>query len=163
MAKSDDRSTFHPLADCEAVQANYDGIGIGLFNNLCGIDIDGCINDGKPNEFAAEILNSVRSYAEISPSGTGLHIICIASQLKYDKLLYLQNNRNIGLEIYISGETNRYLTLTGNRLNDLDICDCSKELQAVLDKYMWKPSDKPSKPMPIPTQGRRHRSTTTIL
>ena len=35
----------------------------------------GCVNDGKPNELAKDIIDFCESYTEYSPSGTGIRII----------------------------------------------------------------------------------------
>ena len=41
-AKSNDPSSFVPYKT--AVQASgYDGIGIGIFNGICAIDLDNCV------------------------------------------------------------------------------------------------------------------------
>ena len=43
-AKSNDPSSFVPYKT--AVQASgYDGIGIGIFNGICAIDLDNCVSD----------------------------------------------------------------------------------------------------------------------
>ena len=59
------------------VQASgYDGIGIGIFNGICAIDLDNCVSDsGYYTQTAAEIVALMHSYTEYSPSGNGLHIL----------------------------------------------------------------------------------------
>ena len=57
---------------------NYSGIGFVFTadTDFCGIDIDHCINEnGEIHKNALDILSTMDSYAEISPSGTGIHII----------------------------------------------------------------------------------------
>jgi len=67
----------------EALSAagKYDGIGY-RFNNdgIVGIDIDTCINPetGEISDEALHIINTINSYAEISPSGYGVHIFAKA-------------------------------------------------------------------------------------
>ncbi len=64
----------------EALQAKekylFTGIGF-VFTEGCGIvgiDIDHCLENGKPNDIAADILSKIPpTYVEISPSGNGLH------------------------------------------------------------------------------------------
>ena len=55
-----------------------------------------------------------------------------------DKNEYYIQNHNNGLEIYISENTNKFVTITGNRL--YDEYDSIKEIdiQYILDKYMRK-------------------------
>lgn len=83
-AKSNDPSSFVPYKT--AVQASgYDGIGIGIFNGICAIDLDNCVSDsGYYTQTAAEIVALMHSYTEYSPSGTGLHILFSAKGFQYD-------------------------------------------------------------------------------
>ena len=62
----------------EAVKKyEYDGVSIVLSENnlLCAIDIDHCIKDEEIDPCAWKIVKDLNSYAEISISGTGLHIL----------------------------------------------------------------------------------------
>lgn len=57
-----------------AVKALQDGRGEGMgfaFGNTpyAGIDIDGCVVDGVPNDYAQFLLDMFNSYSELSPSG----------------------------------------------------------------------------------------------
>jgi putative DNA primase/helicase len=70
----DDRS------DVEYYEPSYDGIGFVFSDDdpFCGIDLDKCRNpiSGDIAPWAQEILTRVSGgYVEISPSGTGIHII----------------------------------------------------------------------------------------
>jgi len=51
------------------------GIGFVISKPYIGLDLDHCINDGQLAPYAREIVKLVNSYTEISPSGTGIHII----------------------------------------------------------------------------------------
>ena len=112
------------------------GIGLGIFRGYSAIDIDHCVNeDGTISEMARDIIDFCNSYTEFSPSGTGIRII-FKTQVKIDKEEYYINNHNRGLEIYISDNTNKFVTITGNRIsgseiNEIDITD-------ILNKYMRK-------------------------
>ena len=67
----------------EAVRAckehGYSGIGFVFTpeDDLCGVDLDGCLNPetGDMEGWAQEIVEELDSYTEISPSGTGVHIL----------------------------------------------------------------------------------------
>lgn len=48
------------------------GVGIVLGDGLCGVDFDGCLNDGVLEPWAEAILDRLDTYAEISPSGNGV-------------------------------------------------------------------------------------------
>lgn len=81
----------------------YDGIGFALGNGYVGIDMDNCIEEVGLSPQAREILEFMDSYSEISPSGTGVHIICRGNFPETGR-------RKIGLEIYGRGH---FLTVTG--------------------------------------------------
>lgn len=57
----------------------YDGIGFVFCSGdpYAGIDLDKCRNKetGYIEEWAQEILDTADGYAEVSPSGTGVHIV----------------------------------------------------------------------------------------
>src|SRR4051812_30884879 len=53
------------------------GIGVelgdlGADQHLAGVDLDSCLHNGELTGWAADILAVINSYAEISPSGTGI-------------------------------------------------------------------------------------------
>ena len=64
---------------------DYDGIGMGAFDDFCMVDIDHCVCGGKLTRMAEDIIEKMDSYTEISPSGTGVRIVCKASSMFYDK------------------------------------------------------------------------------
>lgn len=82
---------------------------------MAAVDIDDCVVDGKLTAFAQEIVDKLGIYAELSPSGTGVHIWGRAPNLQYDTTKYYMNNREIGLEVYVGKHTTRFLTLTGKQ------------------------------------------------
>lgn len=97
------------------VKDRFDGVGIGIFDMIGAIDIDHCFQDGKISELALDIINRMNSYTEVSPSGEGIRIFFgIRDTTWYDKQKYFINNRKLGIEIYLPGTTNRFLTFTGN-------------------------------------------------
>lgn len=115
----------------------YDGIGIGIFGDICAIDIDNCISpEGDFSDMASEIINEMNSYWEISPSGRGVRILFQAPGLTYDKERYYINRQKLGLEVYVAGATNKFVTITGNTLGDVGINARTEQLQAVLDRFM---------------------------
>lgn len=144
---------FKALAEIETIfnKGGYDAIGIGVFGKLVVIDIDKCVINGKLNKFARKIVNKLKSYTEISISGTGIHIVAFAPGLVFDRDLYYFNNRKLGLEIYPAGFTNRFIMLTGNIVNKYGVIECTNEVQWVLDTYMVKPNAKSTKePIEVP-------------
>lgn len=148
--RSDDRSTFAALDKTKSVlscNTDFDGIGIGIFDDIAGIDIDHCIDDaGQLSPMAQDIVQTMNAYTEKSPSGTGLRILfTVPFGFRYDKDKYYIKHSKQGLEIYIAGMTQRYLTVTGNTLpgRSSDLVERSKELQTVLDRYMMRNAAQP--------------------
>ena len=85
----------------------YDGVGFVLCSGdpFTGIDLDGCRDPatGDVAAWAEEIVRCFDSYTEVSPSGTGLHVLVKAKAPASLKRPYL--------EMY---STERYLTVTGH-------------------------------------------------
>ena len=125
----------------EAIQKaeSYDGIAVAVRNGICAIDIDHCCKDGEFTDMAKDIISAMNSYTEFSPSGTGVHIYFKVGDIAYDKARYYVNNRKFGLEVYLSGHTDKYITVTGKAVNNLGIEERSEEVLAVLEKYMVRP------------------------
>jgi len=103
----------------EAVRAfdagggKYSGVGLVLtgMTDVVGIDLDRCVTDGQIAPWAQEIIDSVDSYTELSPSGTGLRILARGA-IPED----VQDNA-VGIEVY-NGHKGRFLTVTGDVLRD---------------------------------------------
>jgi len=120
-------------------RGGYDGIGIGCFGTIIMIDVDDCIHDSKPDERGQDIINTLDSYTELSPSGKGVHIFCTAEKLPYNRERYYINNRKTHVEVYVPGVTSRFLTLTGKCIHGTDIAERSEQIQNVLERYMVRP------------------------
>ena len=106
MANHGKPETWVSFADAVQNADKFSGIGFMLGNSpYVGIDIDHCIENGEINENMKDIVRLANSYTEVSPSGTGLHIIVKAE---------LPAGRRGGpFEIY---PKDRYLTITGDIL-----------------------------------------------
>ena len=146
LAKSNNPNTFNSYKTIFEYLPDYykinnqgqvlGGLGLGIFNGYSAIDIDDCRdNKGKLSPMAEDIIKYINSYTEISPSGRGIRII-FKTDDKINKDTHYINNRNLGLEIYISDNTNKYVTLTGNKLSGDSIN--SINISYVLEKYMKK-------------------------
>lgn len=83
------------------------GLGFVLGNGIVGIDFDDCFIDGELKSEIQEILNTYPCYAEVSPSGEGLHILGYAHEGTPLK------DHEKGIEIYFS---KRYFTFTGDTI-----------------------------------------------
>ncbi len=89
---------------------DYGGVGFVFTQDdpYCGVDLDGCLDPqtGEIQEWATAIVDALDSYTEVSPSGTGLHII-VRGTLPDGAI------KTPRVEMYDSG---RYFTFTGNTL-----------------------------------------------
>lgn len=102
-ADSANKATFTDYAIAVRHRAGYDGLGIGVFGDICAIDIDSCVEDGVLSDMAEDIIARMDTYTEYSPSGSGVRILFKASIPAYDKDRYYINNRQIKLEVYVAG------------------------------------------------------------
>ena len=118
-AKINDSHTFADFKTTLVSYAmgGYDGIGVAVGNGIGAFDIDKCIReDGTLNDTAATVLSIFpTAYVERSPSGKGLRgFFCVPEDYVFDKTVYYINNRRAGLEVYMPGATNRFVTVTGD-------------------------------------------------
>ena len=148
-AKSNDPTNF-----CSWEQAKntvgYDGIGIGIFNGICAIDLDDCVReDGSLNDLASDVVAIMQSYTEYSPSGKGIHILFTADRIDYDTEKYYVMNRHNGIEVYVSGVTNKYVTVTGNMIRGGIPDNKSGEMTQVLERYMLRKNIKIETDVPV--------------
>jgi putative DNA primase/helicase len=124
----------------------YDGIGFVFANGYCGIDLDHCRNaqTGEIEAWAIDTVKLIDSYTEISPSGTGLHII-IKAKLDGDGINRCVEGHKI--EIY---DCKRYFTLTGNHLEGTPTIINNKqdEVSALYDWVIEKTETKKSALLP---------------
>lgn len=140
-ASSNKEHTFSSFQKAEDVlnrrKGKYNGMGVGLFGDLVGIDIDHCVGeDSCLSALAQDIVELIGSYAEFSPSGEGVHILCRAPGLEFNRDLYYLKNPTNHVEVYAAGHTNRYLTLTGDVLNGEEVNERGSEVAELLEKYM---------------------------
>jgi hypothetical protein len=94
-----------------AVCEGLPGVGFVLTEDcpIAGYDLDDC-RDPKTGEFdpwAREILDRAETYAELSPSGTGVRIFTLTRPEK------AVCHKPSGVEVYRTG---RYLTVTGHHI-----------------------------------------------
>ena len=141
LAKTNDPSTFSDFATAMKAYAmgGWDGIGYRVSEGIGAIDIDHCIReDGSLNDVAASIMSFFPdAYFERSPSGTGLRgFFRLSPDFAYDKTVYYINNRKHGLEVYLPGVTNRFVTVTGDVYRAGSVRRDDVALQSVLDTFM---------------------------
>lgn len=141
MARTNDPSTFADFNTAMKFYAigGWDGIGYRVSEGIGAIDIDHCIReDGSLNDVAASILGIFPdAYFEKSPSGTGLRgFFRLSPDFAYDKTVYYINNRKHGLEVYLPGVTNRFVTVTGDMFRNGAVTRNDDALRTLLDTFM---------------------------
>jgi putative DNA primase/helicase len=109
-AKANDPSTWIDYETCVAAveRSEYDGIGFEFGSGYIGIDLNHCrdVETGQIEDWASDIVTHLDSYSEVSPSGTGVHIICMGA--------LPEGRRRIGpIEMY---DTSSFFTVTGERI-----------------------------------------------
>lgn len=144
-AKTNDTSTFADFSTAMTAYAmgGWDGIGYRVSEGIGAIDIDHCIReDGSLNDVAASILSFFSdTYFERSPSSTGLRgFFKLSPDFAYDKTVYYINNRKHGLEVYLPGATNRFVTVTGDVYRPGTVSRNDDALQSALDTFMKRKS-----------------------
>src|SRR5829696_6313724 len=137
----------------EAVRAckeqGYSGIGFVFTSedDLCGVDLDKCLDPetAEIEPWASAIIEELDSYTEISPSGTGVHILVRAT-------LPEGRNRKGRFEAY---DHSRYFTVTGEHLAGTPqaIEGRQEELQSVIRRVFGEDSaNGHTKPVAVPEQ-----------
>lgn len=112
-------------ATTTAQEHGYDGVGFVFTADdpYCGVDLDGCINPetGEVEAWAVEIVETLDSYAEVSPSGTGIKVFVRASKPG-------KRCRTGNVEMY---DTGQFFTFTGRRYSGDGIEPRQDELEGL--------------------------------
>lgn len=124
-AQSNNRATWGDYKTAvKAVQKfGFDGVGFMFAPPYFGVDLDDCTDEIKD-----EFIDTLHSYAEISTSGRGIHIICRGE-------LPEGGRRRGKVEMYSAG---RYFIMTGNSATEepLPIKDCTESIKLLHAKYL---------------------------
>lgn len=138
---------LHNVAECDTFENalkvfkaggdRWGGIGFHFSNTpFVGIDVDRCIKSGVLDErIKAIAVTPFNTYTEVSPSGTGLHIIGISSIEVYISPLKSDINPEITFEMY---SHKHFFTITGdvfdNRTSIDDIDTPAKDFKLYLQE-----------------------------
>lgn len=110
-----------------AVEVSSDFAGIGFMfsgSGYFGVDLDDTDVNGS---LVSEFVNALQSYAELSQSGNGVHIICRGR-------LPEGGRRRGNVEMYDSG---RFFVMTGNYCSEyIDISECTEKIKPLYKKYL---------------------------
>jgi KaiC/GvpD/RAD55 family RecA-like ATPase len=120
--------------------ASFTGIGFvfAADGGFCGIDLDGCRDKatGAVEPWARQWIVDFNSYAEVSPSETGVKIFVRGSKPTWCgskaavEAPKLEGDKEPGIEIYDRG---RYFAVTGKRLQGMPAEP--QERQEIIDRF----------------------------
>ena len=143
-AKSDDPATWATFEEAVTSWRHRHHTGIGYVfsadDPFVGIDLDDCIaDDGTIHEWAVDILATMGSYAEVSPSGTGIKV--------WVKGTIPRSLKTKQTEIY---DRARYFTVTGRLVDGapLAIRSVNGELTKLYEAL--QPARPAETPQPLP-------------
>ena len=140
----------YETAEAYAVKHHMAGVGFVLTEDsgYIGIDLDKCVGeDGVVMPWAREVLDLAETYAELSPSGRGIHLFArghLDGAVKCDPA---------GVELYC---TSRYFTVTGNHVEGApaEIREAPKTVAALIAR-MAQVRGAAAEPAPAPRQSVR--------
>ena len=123
-AQSNNPNTWCDFETAISVVDLYDGLGFMLGNGIFGVDIDGVeLHD----PLVKEVLVTLNSYAEVSPSGKGIHVICLGKKPE-------GACRKANFECYEQG---RFFTVTGDMIPGYDeLKECTETIKPLYKKYL---------------------------
>ncbi|RFT91680.1 phage/plasmid primase, P4 family [Staphylococcus haemolyticus] len=144
MAKSNDETTWVSFEDAANNLNGYDGIGFFFVEPYVGIDLDKVENEIQEylenqdtDNIIGEFINVLETYAEISPSGTGIHLITKGE-------LPPKGRRRGNVEIY---DTGRFFTMTGKHIGGYNGINEDEygQLNFLHNKHIAKPEPEKQK------------------
>ena len=142
-AKSNDPRTWATLAEAQTVVAEYASLGFmfAAGGGICGVDLDGCIDaEGKVADWATEALALLPTYAEVSPSGSGIKAFCLGELPGGKGKKHDLPGTHCGIEVYGAG---RYFAFTGRRFSlEDELADCQAGIDELFRRY-W-PAKQPT-------------------
>ncbi|MFZ2648625.1 MAG: hypothetical protein WA210_00840 [Burkholderiaceae bacterium] len=131
-----DWASFHQVVDASVKHDGQPYSGAGFVfsekaaNRILGVDLDKCrdIETEQLDDWAQAIVDRFHTYAEVSPSGRGVHILCRGT------LTDARVKKFGKIELYSWG---RYFTVTGDHLPGTgeEIEECQDALDWLVD-YM---------------------------
>lgn len=152
-AKSNDEETWSSFEHASEHAEGYSGLGFMFSDDdpYIGIDLDGCRDPdtGTVSEWAREIITRFSSYAEVSPSQTGVKIWCKGEWPftgGQKTLIDLEPicNKLPGIEVY---SRLRYFAVTGKRLRGMaEVVNCQEQVNWLAAKYFTQTSAPTARP-----------------
>ena len=144
-ASSTDRTQWSDFKAVVDAESKFDGIGYVFDAEDCyvGIDLDGCRNPetGELDLWAKNVIVQLGSYAEVSPSLTGVKIFASSSvrwshKKKVELGLPSFVDKTPAIEVYDGG---RYFCVTGKRLAGMvDLLPVDKHFDWLADRFKMR-------------------------
>jgi hypothetical protein len=137
-ASSTDAATWCdlPIAMRAYSERKADGIGFALSaGEIAAFDIDHCrsAETAKIHPWARELIRRCASYAEVTPSGTGIRIIGLASGPELHRKFSVPKANGMSIEIYRRAK--RYITVSGDQFGETaELVNIDAEIDAVAAK-----------------------------
>ena len=121
------------------------GIGFSFLKEfgLSYVDLDDSIHDGELTPFAADVVERLNSYCEISIGGNGLHVV-VRGQVEKTQMHTSASHGKPRIEIVPFG---KWMSVSGNVLGELDsIQTRQNELTALSEEvFGYRTREKPVK------------------
>ncbi len=139
-AKVTDRSTWTSLGEAEGTLLKHgdslEGVGFVFTEHdpFVGIDLDDVLDPRTKqlDPWAQKVIDSLNSYTEVSPSGTGVKAIVSA-----DTTIRSRRRSSPGIEIY---RTSRFFTVTGDVFDGhSELRNGTQALNIITETYFPKP------------------------
>lgn len=140
-AKSNTPSTWSTLQEVKdflkGAPPAYNGLGFMLErkNKIVCVDVDHCLENGKPNRTATKILAKLDTYTEVSQSGMGLHFFGPATMHKSSVKFKSPLDDGTHIEMYAgldnTNNSGRFIALTA------DIYKGRKTLNNIQEGVDW--------------------------
>ena len=141
-ARANDSATWGSYDDAAAAVEKFgaNGVGFEFSSPFAGIDLDNCIDDnGNLKDWAADVIRTMDSYTEFSPSGHGLHILFKGEILKEFTDLGKQGTKVGDIELYYG---RRFFTVTERSYGEVKpIQERTEQAHEVYLKYMRKKTE----------------------
>ena len=140
---------YEELQECKVAGVGIAFSGTGVF----GLDLDNVVDNERRvmTREAGEIMTLLDSYTEVSPSGTGLHVIALGTLPADIKKLAKPKKDIFGTEkaeyqLFDSG----YMTVSGDVVGDYQVSERTEQVAEVYEKYFKEvvPIEKPSTQRP---------------
>lgn len=164
-------STWVTYEEAKAAVAEhgFSGIGIIIPKDMFFMDVD---HKAVEDPFVQTLLKRFSSYAELSVSKEGVHILGtfdisrIPTQrdengrVRLDRRYYVKNPHN-KLELYLGGLTNRFAVVTEDIVQDMPLEDCTEAVLATLESDMRRKTGAAKEASPKPHNPKQGGDTKT--